>query len=110
MVVFALAIWLFSLLLAGASLPTGARRTGLQGSGMADVRRIMGVLAPAGAAAGSAHIGAGAPACERAVVSRLNSTASARLPLIGDFTFRLRAGSQTRDWRFWAGKPADGCE
>lgn len=113
MVVFALALWLFSLLLAGTAVPAGARVAGTEagvGSGFANVRTIMGIVRPAAGAADAVQLSLGTPECERAVFARLNAAGGFRLPLLGDLSVRLRAGSQGRDWRFWPGKPADGCD
>ncbi|MCC6190638.1 MAG: hypothetical protein IT318_16535 [Anaerolineales bacterium] len=113
MVLFALALWLFSLLLAGTAVPTGARIAGTEagvGSGYARVQSIMGIVRPAAGAAGAVQLSRGAPGCERAVYARLNTAGGFRLPLLGDLSARMWAGAQGRDWRFWAGKPADGCD
>ena len=113
MVVFALALWLFSLLLAGTGVPTGARTAGTQhgaGAGYARLRTIMGIAQPAAGAVSSTQISLGAPGCARDVYAHLNAASSFRLPLLGTIAVPLKAGSQGRNWRFWAGKPADGCE
>lgn len=113
MVVLALALWLFSLLLAATGVPAGARVAGTEaglGSGYARVQTIMGVVQPAAGAAGAAQFSQGAPGCERAIFARLNGTGGFRVPLLGDLSARLQAGAQGRDWRFWAGKPSDGCD
>lgn len=113
MVLFALALWLFSLLLAGTGVPAGARSAGTEagvGGGYARVQTIMGIVQPAAGVASAAQLSLGAPGCERAVFARLNAAGGFRLPLLGDLSVRLRAGAQGRDWRFWAGKPSDGCD
>jgi hypothetical protein len=113
MVLFALALWLFSLLLAGTGVPAGARDAGTEaglGGGYARVQTLMGLVQPAAGAARSVQLSQGAPGCERAVFARLNAAGGFRLPLLGDLSARLRAGAQGRDWRFWAGKPSDGCD
>ena len=113
MVLFALALWLFSLLLAGTAVPAGARVAGTEasvGSGFARVQTIMRIVRPAASAAGAAQLSLGAPGCERAVYARLNAIGGFRLPLLGDLSVRMRAGSQGCDWRFWPGRPSDGCD
>ncbi|MCC6191678.1 MAG: hypothetical protein IT318_21835 [Anaerolineales bacterium] len=113
MVVLALALWLFSLLLAATGVPAGARVAGTEaglGSGYARVQTIMGVVQPAASAAGAAQFSQGAPGCERAIFARLNGAGGFRVPLLGNLSARLQAGAQGRDWRFWAGKPSDGCD
>ncbi len=113
MVVFALALWLFSLLLAGTAVPTGARTAGIQhgaGAGYARLRTIMGVAQPAAGAIGETQLSLGAPGCARDVYAHLNAASGFRLPLLGAISVPLKAGSQGRNWNFWAGKPADGCE
>ncbi len=57
MVLFAVALWLFSLLLAGTGVPTGARAAGTEaglGGGYARLQTIMGIVQPAAGAAGAA--------------------------------------------------------
>ncbi len=108
-VVFALVLWLFSLLLAATGVPTGARDVG-RGAGPARAQAILGLVRPVASAAGSAQFSQGAPGCERAVFARLNAAGGFRLPLLGDLSARLRAGAQGRQWRFWAGQPSDGCD
>jgi Flp pilus assembly protein TadG len=113
MVVLALTIQYFSALLAAAGVPMGARLAGVAHSSSAGyglTQRLMNVIAPAGAAAGAARIQGGAPGCQRAVTARLDATSGFSVPMLGDVLVRLRAGSQTRDWQFWAGQPDDGCE
>jgi len=113
MVLFAVALWLFSLLLAGTGVPAGARAAGTESGlsgGYARLQTIMGIVQPAAGAAGAAQLSLGAPGCERAVFARLNAAGGFHLPLLGDLSVRLRAGAQGRDWRFWAGKPSDGCD
>ncbi|MCC7362051.1 MAG: hypothetical protein IT317_21380 [Anaerolineales bacterium] len=113
MVVLALALWLFSLLLAATGVPAGARVAGTEaglGSGYARVQTIMGVVQPAASAAGATRFSQGVPGCERAITARLNGAGGFRVPMLGDLSARLQAGAQGRDWRFWAGKPSDGCD
>jgi hypothetical protein len=113
MLVLALAIWAFSLALTAAGVPAGARQAGLTnsaGAGYATTRRILSVTGPAGAASGSTQIGAGAPACERGVYASLSARPGLQVPMWATFSLPLRAGSQTRNWQFYPGRPADGCE
>jgi Flp pilus assembly protein TadG len=107
----ALAIMFYSAFAAEAAVAQGARRAGITGSaaaGRTEAARIMSVIGPSAAVSWNVSINA-APGCERAVLARLDSGASVRVPLVELF-FRLRAGSQARRWQFWAGPPADGCE
>ena len=60
--------------------------------------------------------GAGAPGvseadgCQRAVYGAVSSSYNLGLPYIGDWLFSVQAGSVSRNWRFWAGPPEDGCQ
>jgi uncharacterized membrane protein len=113
MIVFALALWLFSLLLAGTGVPAGARIAGTDqgvGAGYARVQTIMGIAEPAARVASSTVLALGAPGCARAVYAHLNAASGLKLPLLDTVMVRLRAGAQGRDWRFWAGRPSDGCQ
>lgn len=113
MVVLALAIWAFSLALTAAGVPLGARQAGVYDSaaaGQATAMRVLSAAPPSAAAAGATHIGLGAPGCERAVTARLSAAPVWKTPLLDALALRLRAGSQARTWRFWAGEPTDGCE
>lgn len=60
--------------------------------------------------------GAGSPGvseaegCQRAVYGAVSSNYNLGLPYIGDWLFSVQAGSVSRNWRFWAGPPEDGCQ
>ena len=113
MLVLALAIWAFSLGLTAAGVPTGARQAGITnnaGAGYSETRRLLSVIGSAGAALGATQISLSAPGCERAVYSRLNASSSVDVPMWDAAMMHLRAGSQTRNWQFYPGKPADSCE
>ncbi len=113
MAVLGLALYYFSLALTAAGVPLGARQAGVQnsaGAGAAVVQRVLGAAGPSGAVAGGAAVGLGASGCQRAVTVRLNGATGLKVPLLDALSVRLRAGSQTRYWRFWAGEPEDGCE
>jgi hypothetical protein len=113
MIVLALAIGYFSLCLAAAGVPAGARQSGVTGSasaGLGMTRQILSVVGPAGAVSGATQISLGAPGCERAVIAQLNSSSALDVPLLDALAIRFRAGSVTRSWQFWAGKPSDGCQ
>ena len=113
MAVLGLALYYFSLALTAAGVPLGARQAGVlnsAGAGAAVVHRVLGPAGPSNAVAGGAAVGLGAPGCQRAVSARLNGATAIKEPLLDGLLVRLRAGSQTRYWRFWAGEPDDGCE
>ena len=64
----------------------------------------------------SGTTGAGSPGvleaegCPRAVYGAVSSSYNLGLPYIGDWLFSVQAGSVSRNWRFWAGPPEDGCQ
>ncbi len=64
----------------------------------------------------SATTGAGAPGvseaegCQRAVYGAVSSTYGLGLPYVDAWLFSVQAGSVSRNWRFWAGPPEDGCQ
>jgi hypothetical protein len=70
---------------------------------------VLNALKTTNAASGSLELG-GAPACERGVYARLDAAPLFNIPMLGDVAMRMRAGSATRNWQFWPGEPADGCE
>jgi len=110
---FAIAIWFYSLFLTSVGVPAGARQAGVTngaGPGYAIARQVMSFMVPSASASGSVRINMEAPGCQRAVYARLNAAPSMRIPLLGNLIMRLRAGSVTRNWKFWPGKPDDGCE
>lgn len=112
-VIFAFAIWFYSLFATSVGVPAGARQAGVThgaGPGYAIARQVMGVIGPSKAAAGSVRISMQAPGCQRQIYARLNAAPSLRIPFLGSVAMRLRAGSMTRNWKFWPGRPEDGCE
>jgi Flp pilus assembly protein TadG len=111
--IFAFAIWFYSLYLSSIGVAAGARQAGVTngtGPGYAVSRQVMSVMNPSASASGSVRISMRAPGCQRAVYARLNAAPSMRIPFLGNLAMRLRAGSVTRVWKFWAGRPEDGCE
>lgn len=103
--VMGLAIWGYSVLFAATGVPVEARAFGA-GAGPVGV---LTALETTSAASGSLELG-GAPACGRGVYARLDAAPLINFPGLGDFALRMRAGSATRNWQFWPGEPADGCE
>lgn len=94
----------FSALFAATGVPVEARALGAhQGA-----PNVLGGLETTAAAAGQVSRGA-APGCSRAVYARLSAEAPFQALLLPEVVYRLRGGSVTRDWQFWAGPAADGC-
>jgi hypothetical protein len=104
--VMGLAIWAYSALFAATGVPVEARASGIH----TNSPQMLNALRTTSGAAGSLQVSQGAPGCARAVYARLNASPAISIPMLGEVAIRLRAGSQTRNWQFWPGKPADGCE
>ncbi len=104
--VLGLAVWAYSALFAAAGVPVEARASGIHTASP----QVLGALRTTSAAASSLQVSQGAPGCARAVYARLNASPAISIPMLGEVAIRLRAGSQTRNWQFWPGKPTDGCE
>jgi hypothetical protein len=102
--VFGIAVAGFNVLWTAAVIPVEAREAGIGGGSLG----LMDALSLS-AEAGSPGVGT-SPACQRALLARLDASPSFTVPLFPTVNIRLRGGSVTRNWRFWAGPPADGCE
>ena len=105
-VIFALAVWAYSSLFAATGVPVEARASGVH-TGSPQILSALNSTSPA---AGEVQISQGAPGCARAVYANLNASPVIDIPMLDEVAIRLRAGSQTRNWQFWPGQPADGCE
>ena len=102
--VFGIALGGSNVLWTAGVIPVEARAAGV-GRGSPGLMDVM----PLSAEAGSPSIGA-SPVCQRALLARLEASPSLSVPLFPTVNIRLHGGSVTRNWRFWAGPPADGCE
>ena len=101
MMVLAIAFAAWQMIMAAAATPLVARQASVEQGNVAAAQAAL-----PGVAAAVRRAPAG---CLRAVESTLGTAQAVWIPLVPEFRVRLRGGSLTRLWQFWAGPPVDGC-
>jgi hypothetical protein len=104
MMIVAFALGGFSRLWTAGTVPLEARAAAGLGQG-----GTLGAFGVTAAASGSLSVGP-APGCARAIWARTQAEANIRVPLLSLLRVPLRAGSVSRNWRFWPGPAVDACE